>query len=316
LWSHTDVARHDDGQGGAGPRATPTFAEGRIFALGATGILNCLDAETGEPQWSRKIAEDAGTNVPVWGFSSSPLVTDKLVIVFAGSESSNSEKTLLGYHTDSGQLAWTAAAGNFSYCSPQLAKFGDKRQVLFVSEGGLFAFDASSGAVLWRYPTPGAKFGIPRVVQPRIVGADRIVFDAGADVGTAMINLTSDGKAWMPKERWVSRYLKPSFNDFVIHDQAIYGFDGRVFTCLDLETGKRRWKDGRYGSGQVLLLGDQPLLVVVTEEGEVVLVAANSDHHHELGRFQAIEGKTWNHPVIVHGRLYIRNAREIACYEF
>jgi outer membrane protein assembly factor BamB len=283
--------------------------------LGATGILNCLDAETGERRWSRNIADDAGTKVPVWGFSSSPLVTDKVVVVFGGSESSDSEKTLLAYHTDSGQPAWAAAAGNFSYCSPQLATFDDQPHVLFVSEHGLFAFDPSSGALLWRYPTPGAKFGIPRTVQPRTVGAGRIVFDTGADVGTATITLTSEGKAWIPKERWVSRHLKPSFNDFVVHDQAIYGFDGRVFTCLDLETGKRLWKEGRYGSGQVLLLGDQPLLVVVTEEGEVVLVAADSEHHNELGRFQAIEGKTWNHPVIAHGRLYVRNAREIACFQ-
>jgi len=109
--------------------------------------------------------------------------------------------------------------------------------------------------------------------------------------------------------------LKPSFNDFVVHRDSIYGFDGRVLTCVDLQTGKRCWKEGRYGSGQVLLLGDQPLLVVVTDEGEVVLVAANPNEHQELGRFRAVEGKTWNHPVIAHGRLYVRNAQEIACYD-
>jgi outer membrane protein assembly factor BamB len=315
LWSHQDAARHEDGQGGAGPRATPTFSDGVIFALGATGILNCLDAATGDPKWSRDIAADAETKVPVWGFSSSPLVAGGLVVVFAGSESSASQKTLLAYHANSGGPSWSAAAGNFSYCSPQLALVGDETQLLFVSEEGVFAFDPSSGAVLWRHPAPSAKWGIPRTVQPRTIGPDRFLFDAGADVGTALINLTRDAKTWIPKERWVSRQLKPSFNDFVIHDQAVYGFDGRVFTCLDLETGKRRWKDGRYGSGQVLLLGDQPVLVVVTEEGEVVLVAANPDEHRELGRFKAVEGKTWNHPVIAHGRLYVRNAETIACYE-
>jgi hypothetical protein len=82
-----------------------------------------------------------------------------------------------------------------------------------------------------------------------------------------------------------------------------------------LQTGKRRWKDGRYGSGQVLLLSDQALLLVVTDKGQVVLVAADPNEHRELGRFQAITGKTWNHPVIAHSRLYVRNAEEIACYE-
>jgi outer membrane protein assembly factor BamB len=315
LWTHRDAARHEDGQGEAGPRATPTFAQGRIFALGATGILNCLDAVSGDLKWSHDITADAGTKVPVWGFSSSPLVAGELVVVFAGSESSDSQKTLLAYHISSGKLVWSAAAGKSSYSSAQLASFDGETQLLFVSDGGLFALDPSTGDVLWQHATPGASFGIPRVVQPRAIGAKGVLFDAGTDVGTALVNLTGDAGTWIPKERWVSRQLKPSFNDFVILDRAVYGFDGRVFTCLDLETGKRRWKDGRYGSGQVLLLGDQPLLVVVTDEGEVVLVAANPDEHHELGRFQAIEGKTWNHPVIAHSYLYIRNAKEIACYE-
>jgi outer membrane protein assembly factor BamB len=315
LWTHKDVARHEDGQGGAGPRATPTFADGRIFALGATGILNCLDAVSGDPKWSRDIRADAGTKAPIWGFSSSPLVAGDLVVVFAGSESSDSQKTLLAYHVDSGEPAWSAAAGKISYSSAQLASLGDKTQLLFVSDAGLCAFDPSSGALLWRYPTSGAQFGIPLAVQPRTVGADSILFDAGADVGTALINRASDAKTWIPKERWVSRQLKPSFNDFVIHDHAAYGFDGRVFTCVDLETGKRRWKEGRYGSGQVLLLDDQPVLLVLTDDGIAVLVAANPDKHQELGRFQAIEGKTWNHPVVAHGRLYVRNAQEIACFE-
>jgi outer membrane protein assembly factor BamB len=315
LWAHQDTARHEDGQGAVGPRATPTFAEGRVFALGATGILNCLDATTGERKWSRDITADAGTNVPVWGFSSSPLVAGNLVVVFAGSESRDSQKTLLAYHIDSGEPAWSTPGGKISYSSPELTSLGGKSQLLFVSDSGLFGFDPLSGAVLWRHPTSGAQFGIPLVVQPSAVGGNRILFDTGADIGTALINLNDDAGKWTPKELWVSRQLKPSFNDFVVHRDAVYGFDGRVFTCLDLQSGKRRWKDGRYGSGQVLLLSDQPLLVVVTDSGEVVLVAATADGRHELGRFQAVEGKTWNHPVIAHGRLYIRNAEEIACYE-
>ncbi|HLJ09585.1 MAG TPA: PQQ-binding-like beta-propeller repeat protein, partial [Planctomycetaceae bacterium] len=315
LWSHHDTARHEDGQGEAGPRATPTFAENRIFALGAKGKLNCLDPVSGDRKWSRDIAVDAGTQAPVWGFASSPLVVGDLVVVFAGSEISDSQRNLLAYHRDSGELVWSAAAGRSGYSSAHRALLGDSEQVLFVSDGGIFAFELSSGAALWQHAAESANFGIPRVVQPRIIGANAILFDAGPDAGTTLVSLAGDGTSWTSTKRWVSRQLKPSFNDFVIHDRAMYGFDGRVFTCLDLETGKRRWKEGRYGSGQVLLLEDQPLLVVITDEGQVVLVAANPEEHKELGRFQAVEGKTWNHPAIAHGRLYIRNAAEIACYE-
>jgi outer membrane protein assembly factor BamB len=311
VWSHTDAARHEDVQGGAGPRATPTFAEGSIFALGATGILNCLDAATGECKWTRDIAADAGTKVPMWGFSSSPLVVGNRVVVFAGG---NTAKTLLAYHTDSGKPAWSAPAGKVSYSSPHLMSLGSKTHLLMVSDGGLFAFDPSSGVQLWEYQTPAGNPGVPRAVQPRAAGSGGILFDAGPDLGTVRIEVAQTGESWVPKQRWISRHLKPSFNDFVVHDNAVFGFDGRVFSCIDVQTGRRRWKEGRYGSGQVLLLGDQPLLLVVTEDGEVVLVAANPNEHQELGRFQAVEGKTWNHPVLVDGRLYLRNAEEIACY--
>jgi hypothetical protein len=109
--------------------------------------------------------------------------------------------------------------------------------------------------------------------------------------------------------------LKPEFPDFVVHQGHAYGFDVSIFTCVDLATGKRCWKGGRYGRGQVMLLADQSLLFVMSENGEAVLLAADPHQQKELGRFKALEGKTWSHPVISHGRLYARNAEEIACYE-
>jgi len=248
----------------------------------------------------------------MWGFASSPLVVGSRVVVFAGGDS---DGTLLAYDTQSGEPAWSASAGKTSYSSPHLASLGGEQQILFVSDRGLSSFDPSSGTLLWQHPTPGGSPGIPRAVQPRVVGSNRVLFDAGPDLGTALVEVAHTDGQWVPSERWVSRQLKPSFNDFVVHDDSIYGFDGRIFTCVDLQTGRQRWKDGRYGSGQVLLLGDQGLLVVVTDEGDIVLVAANRCERQELGRFRAIEGKTWNHPVIAHGRLYVRNAEWFACCE-
>ncbi|WP_020472660.1 PQQ-binding-like beta-propeller repeat protein [Zavarzinella formosa] len=312
LWSHEDAARHEDVQGGVGPRATPVFADGRLYSLGSTGLLNCLDATTGERKWTRELAADSGAKIPMWGFSSSPLVVGNLVIVFAGGEG---EKTLLAYRTDSGEPAWSAPAGSISYSSPQLASVLGETQLLFVGDRGLSAYDPVTGAVLWRHAAPSSNPGVPRSVQPRMIGSGRILFDAGPDRGTALIDVTKTDGSWVTTERWVSRQLKPSFNDFVVSGDAIYGFDGRILSCVDLQTGKRRWKEGHYGSGQVLLLDDQPLLLVISEEGEAVLVAADPKEHRELGRFKPIEGKTWNHPTITKGRLYVRNAQEISCHE-
>jgi hypothetical protein len=135
--------------------------------------------------------------------------------------------------------------------------------------------------------------------------------------GTMRLKVGRNGEAWNIEDVWKggTKALKPYFNDYVTYEDSIYGFDGTIFCCVDLENGKRRWKGGRYGGGQVLLLADQGVLVVISEQGEVVLVAANPEKHEELGKFQAIEGKTWNHPTVIDNKLYVRNAEEMACYE-
>lgn len=308
LWVHEDAARFWESVSGAGPRATPTFADGRIYALGGTGILNCLDAATGERCWSRDIRAEAGANLPLWGLSGSPLVVDRRVVVFAGGEAS-----LRAYDAESGEPGWTASAGQGSYASPQLATVAGQPQILILSESGLHAFDPATGAKLWEHglAIPGA----PRTLQPHLIGETQLVVGTLAGPGVALIEVSREGATWNVVQRWATTQLKPEFPDFVVHKGFAYGFDLGLFACLDLSTGKRCWKEGRYGRGQVILLAEPSLLLVITETGEAVLLTANPRQHEELGRFQALDGKTWNHPVLAHGRLYARNAEEMACYE-
>jgi outer membrane protein assembly factor BamB len=310
VWGHQDAVRFQDAQAGPGPRATPTFAGGFVYALGATGLLNCLDAASGERKWSRDIAADSGARPPLWGFSSSPLVVGGVVIVFAGGKG---PKTLLAYHVESGEPAWTADVAKASYSSPHQAALGGEEQVLFLGDRGLVALAPASGSVLWEHAAPGS--GMPRSLQPHPLGKGQFLIASEADFGTALLDVKRDGRSWSATERWTSRELKPSFNDFVVQDGFIYGFDKNVFCCVDVATGERRWKQGRYGHGQVLLLAEQKLLLVVSERGEAILVRADAVRHEELGRFQALQGKTWNHPAIARGRLYVRNGEEIACYD-
>ncbi len=308
IWSHADHVRYSDGQAGAGPRATPTFSAGQIYSLGGTGILNCLDAASGKPKWKREVAVDCAAPLPLWGFSSSPLVAGGLVVVFAGGE----PKGLAAYRSDTGEPAWTAPTGEISYSSPQLASVAGQSQILFFGMRGLSAFEPETGEVAWQYDAPTG--GTWRVVQPRQIDDDAFLIGS-EDLGLLRLQVSSGEPTASPQALWTTRAMRPAFNDLVSHDGFIYGFDEAIFCCLDAKTGQRRWKGGRYGHGQVLLLADQPLLVVTTEAGEAVLVAANPDKHEELGRFQAVKGKTWNHPVIAHGRLFVRNDEEIACFE-
>lgn len=308
LWSHEDPTRFSDSQGGPGPRGTPEFAAGELFTQGATGVLNCLNAANGQLKWSRDIVKDSAAPLPMWGFSSSPLVSGDVAITYAGGKDG---KGLLAYHKTDGSPAWNVATGPTSYSSPQPITLDGEAQVVMVSDDGVVAVDPATGEVAWRFEANG--HGVWRV-SPPLQQEDGSLLIGSEDLGTVCLELKkADGK-WQPRERWRSNKLRPSFDDFVLHQGCAYGFDLRVFCCFDTQAGKPRWRGGRYGNGQVLLLRDQGLLLVTAESGEVVLVEASSKSHRELTRFQAIEGKTWNHQAIAGGHLFIRNDQEIACY--
>jgi outer membrane protein assembly factor BamB len=310
LWVHEDAGRFEENLSGVGPRSTPTFADGRVYSLGAAGVLNCLNATTGEQVWSRNICTDSGAKPPMWGFSGSPLVTGGLVIVFAGGDD---DRGLLAYQADSGEPVWNVAAGHHSYSSPQISLLGGTEQLLFLGDDALTSLEPSTGKILWSYHRDD-KFGQPSL-QPHVAGDSEVLISFTPDTGTTKLRVWHDAEAWHAEPKWTSKNLKPFFNDFVLHGDSLYGFDGNIFCCIDSQTGQRRWKSGRYGNGQVLLLADQALLLVLSESGEAVLVEANPQKQFELGRFQAIHGKTWNHPVLVKHRLYVRNAEEMACYQ-
>jgi outer membrane protein assembly factor BamB len=309
VWVHEDAARFSDDQAGPGPRATPTFADGLLYTMGATGIVNCFDAVTGERKWRHDVVAEAGAKLPIWGFSSSPLVVQGVVVVFAESDG---EKALLAYDPKSGEPKWAADAGKAGYGSPVRTVLDGAEQVLFLGMNGLFGVEPASGTVLWQHSLPGG--GLFRPLQPHPLGNGRILFASDSD-GVRLLNVKREGNGWTASRLWGTRAFKPSFNDFVVYEDSIYGFDGNIFCCVDAQTGQRRWKEGRYGNGQVLLLAEQALLLVLSEQGEVILLKANPQANEEIGRFQAIEGKTWNHPAIANGRLYVRNSTEMACYE-
>ena len=314
LWAHQDRARFWESVAGAGPRATPTYWKGRVYAVGGTGVLNCLDADTGTHVWTRDILSDAGAPLPMWGVSGSPAVTDAaggLVIVYAGGDQGRS---LLAYRAGDGAIAWTAQAGTMSYASPQPARLVNTDQVVMLSERGLASFDPATGTQLWEHVAlvPQA----PRSVQPVVIHPSHLLMASEADIGVAMLDVGRDSAfRWTVHPRWSSKKLKPSFSHVVARKGHAYGFDGSIFCCVDLGTGERKWKSGRYGRGQVLLVEDSNHLLVLAEDGRVVLLRTNPERHEELGEFQAINGKTWNHPVLTRDRLYVRNAEEMACYE-
>lgn len=309
-WVQKTKSRFTESISGVGPRATPTFANGKLYTTGASGDVQCLEATTGEVLWRRDLSKDTGAYLPMWGFSSSPLVVEDRVIIFAGG---GTNKAIIAYDATNGEVLWQTGNGYLSYSSPQLETLHDIPQVLMMTEEGLASFDPESGKQLWNHKWKLGG-GSARIIQPKVLDND-IIIGTGYGLGTRRISVEYMNNKWSTLERWTSLALKPYFNDFVIFGEHIYGFDKNIFTCVELETGHRVWKRGRYGHGQVILIEDSGHMLVLSEKGDLILLRANHENLEELHRFKAVNGKTWNHPVIANGKLFVRNGVEAACFD-
>jgi outer membrane protein assembly factor BamB len=306
AWSHRDAARFWESNGGAGPRATPTLSGGRVFTLGGTGILNALDAGSGALVWSRNAASDTGAETPGWGFAGSPLVVGDMVVVATSGR-------LVAYDAATGDRRWLGPEGGAGYSSPHLATIDGVAQILLLRGSRSTSVAPADGTLLWEHVAqPGVS-----ILQPAFA-ADGDLLIAGGDAmggtGLRRMAIARGPDGWTVTERWTSRGLKPYFNDFVVHEGHAFGFDGSILASIDLTDGERTWKGGRYGHGQMIVLPEQDLLLVLSEEGELALVAAAPDQYREIARFKAIDGKTWNHPVLVGDVLLVRNGEEMAAF--
>ncbi len=306
VWTHRDAARFWESNGGPGPRGTPTFSNGRLYTFGATGILNVLDAATGRAVWSRNVSADSNTKLPDWGFASSPVVTGDRVIVAAAGK-------LAAYDVATGTPRWVGPDGGSGYSSPHLLTLDGVPQILLLDGHGATSVAPTDGTGLWEFTVPSSAASAP-IVQPALTEDGDILIGDGQASSLHRVAVAHTADGWKAQERWRSTGLKPFFSDFVVHKGHAFGFDGSILASIDLADGKRKWKGGRYGSGQLILLADQDLLLVVSEEGELALVAAASDKFTELARIPGIESKTWNHPVVVGDILLVRNGEQMAAF--
>ena len=302
VWTHRDAVRFWESNAGPGPRGTPTLHHGRVYTFGATGVLNALDARTGAVLWSRNAATDTKAKLPDWGFSSSPLVEGDLLIVATSG-------ILAAYDLATGAPRWTGPTEGGGYSSPHLFEIAGVRQIVFMSGTGAISVAPTDGKVLWQH----AWKGFP-IVQPAQLADGDLLISTGDSSGVRRLHAAQDKGTWTATERWASTRLKPYFNDYVAHRGHVYGFNSGALACLDLADGERKWKGGRVGAGQLVLLADQDVLLVLSEQGDLALVSALPAEFVELARIKALEGKTWNHPVLAGDTLLVRNDREMVAY--
>jgi outer membrane protein assembly factor BamB len=306
LWKQGWNAQYSDTTGD-GPRATPTWDDGRVYALGATGELRCLDAKTGAVAWGRNIlTENQAPNLS-WAMAASPLVVDDKVIVLPGGANG---KSVVAYNKLTGTPVWKSQNDPQAYVSPMLATLAGRRQIVVVSALRIMGLAPEDGSLLWS-SSWDTDMGI-NVSQPIIVDKNRLFISSGYGKGAALIEITGGGKNFEARKIWENINMKNKFNSSVLHEGYVYGLDEGILTCLDVNTGERKWKGGRYGYGQVILASGH--LIVSTDAGELALVKATPQQYSEVARFAALEGKTWNYPAIASGRLLVRNATQMAAY--
>jgi outer membrane protein assembly factor BamB len=308
LWTNTWSAEFRESMGGDGPRATPTWSDGRVYALGATGELRVLDDASGKVIWRTNILGDSDARNLDWGMAASPLIVDDTVVVLPGGPNGQS---IVGYDRLTGKRVWSALGDKQAYASPMLVTLNGVRQLLVVSATRMLGVVPGNGKVLWEYPFP--TFNGINAAQPIVIGDNRVFVSASYGAGCALVELSKDGDRFSVREVWRNNRMKNRFSGSVLRDGVIYGLDEGILAALDAETGEIKWKGGRYGYGQVLLAGNN--LIVLTEDGDLALVRAIPDRHEELTRFPVLEGKTWNVPAIAGGYLLVRNLAEMAAFD-
>lgn len=306
LWRHADKAHYNAIVAGEGPRATPTISSNRVFTFGATGILNCLDMASGQEIWSHDIPRDIGAKVLDWGYPGSPLVVDDHVVVSIGNTNNQS---LLAYRVSDGQLVWADGTMPAGYSSPLLATLAGVPQILMLNKGAVTSHDATTGKVLWECPWG---VGGDHVAIPIPVSDNRVVFTAGYGAGCEMLEIEAQPNGRLaPHSVWKSKKMKAKFANPVAREGFLYGLDDGILACVDLQDGSQRWKEGRYGHGQGLLIGD--LYLLMSESGELALLRPTPEAPNELARLRVFNSKTWNTIALSGDLLLVRNDREAAC---
>jgi len=321
VWSYAIDNRYESVIAGNGPRATPTIDAGMVYAMSSNGLLLALNGSDGTPVWQHDIPAEYGLTPQqeltfvLYGRANSPLIVDGLVIVPAGGDPARRLVSLVAFDKVTGEKVWEGGDRQISYASPGVATVAGVEQVLVMNEASVSGHYVESGQVLWEFPRPGDSAADPNNSQAVAVPPDMVLVSKGYGLGAALLQLVPRSNGTMEvHEVWSSpRVLRTKFSNVTIWEGHIYGLSDGILECVDLATGERVWKHGRYHHGQILRVHD--LLLVLSEDGEVFLVEASPERRDNvLGQFRALSGKTWNNFALYGPYLVVRNGEEAAAF--
>ncbi|MDB6053687.1 MAG: WD40-like repeat-like protein [Verrucomicrobiales bacterium] len=309
LWTNSWPGAFSESMGGDGPRSTPSFSEGAVYALGAEGEFRKVNASTGKTVWRTNILVLARANNLTYGMASSPLVIGNRVILCPDGGRNNS---VIALDTENGNLEWSSSSNPSAYSTPILANIAGVNQILVVGASLAFGLDPENGKMLWSFPWV-VNLGNRNISQPIVFGGNKVFLSAGYGTGCVTFTIEKKGDVFHAQETWRNKNLKNKFTSSVFLDGFIYGLDEDILTCIDAQTGERKWKDGRFGYGQ--LIANHNHLIILSGEGELCLVNATPEKFELISRIPALSGKTWNYPAISRGKILVRNSLEMACFD-
>ncbi len=298
------------GQNGAhdGPMATPVIEGGKVFGLGARGRLFALDLETGKLSWATDLVADHGARPPFYGFATSPMIQDDVLVVEIGAE----DAAVAGFDPSNGERKWSAGIDAVNYQSPIPFEFGSRRQVLFTGLEKLYGLDAASGEVLWEHAHGGTGWRGARSIVPVPSGEGRI-FLAYKDDASALLELDHEDGVTVARRAWEERSIRNTYNVPVYHDGYLYSFSSRFLTSVDAATGKPAWRSRPPGDGMVTLVDRH--LVIQTKKGSLHVVRASPEGYEQRASLDLFDDLAWTPPSFANGHIFVRSLGELARVE-
>ncbi len=307
IWQTANGDTYADGRGG-GPRGAPTLDNGRLYALGSSGNLICLDAASGKQVWEVNLLRKYGARNIRWGLSESPLIDGEKIIVSPGGRGA----AVVALNKSDGSLIWKSESDEAGYSSALVAEAGGVRMYVLLTGDAAIGLRADSGELLWRYSKVAN--GTANIATP-IVKGNHVFVSSDYGTGCALLKLSRDGAGVRADEVYFSRDMRNHYSSSVLVGEYLYGFSSRIFTAMNFMTGEVGWKDRSVGKGQVIFADGK--LFLQGEDGIVGLVTPDPGEYKEISRFEVGRGKypTWTLPVIADGRLYIRDQDLLRCYD-
>ncbi len=288
---------------GDGPRGTPTIDGDRLYALGSSGDLACLDVKTGKPIWSKNVLREFGGRNISWGLSESPLVVNDRVIVQAGGRNAS----IVALNKMNGAVLWRQHSDEPGYSSAVLAQVDGTQQAVFFTAERALGVSVRDGREIWSYDRVANRTA--NVATP-VVAGNRVFLSSDYGTGAALLELSASGA----REIYFTRDMRNHHSSSVLVGDHLYGFSGSILTAMRLADGTVAWRDRSVGKGSLIFADNR--LYLYSENGVVGLAEPTPAGYQERGRFRISPGSlpTWSHPIITGGKLILRDQNNVYAF--